>query len=791
MKLISNELYVHLSDFATLQYEDLLDKIRQNRANRTQYYVSPEKDYVLFSSLPKAVVQLEGWDYATLLHLIRSTTSLWPFYANFYLHQDMNWYMKHNMAQEVEASARAKSLAVLRGLVSLKGLNSNQLKAHWEAYIRSLEPGVNAVVYTSQNMLVADTINIIEYYKLYLPTNYCNISKKMSEFRALNGDMEAERWMCANKYRGNENRKIVGKNNHPCPSNEGELGELPNYDIQKANDLHEWHMNTLFYLYTAPGMANKLSQTEVYRRYTLKCAKMGVIPVSLRTAQRAMKKTEHLSGIERHGLDFINAYLPEVRGSRPEYALAKGGIDGMQVDFYCEIGKENAKASKWVMLTIVIVADYYSDAITGYAIGLVENAELVRKAYRNHLATMKGYTYHTLQMDQGSANAVATKQVFERVVKHVESPTLYYKGKNKGLPNARKVERIVQELNRLTQGMNGWNGTNVTSQGDKNRKPNNEYSKTPVSIQEAIKQVHNLVKMYNHDAMLREDGRSKWEVLHDIQKTNKTLQGFQTHEGLVFNTERLTALQIAESFLQKTVITPKGGLVEMQVAKREYIYRIDMLKYAYLMPQGTVTVFFDPDNMESVECFGNGNHPNPSNGGEYTMNYIGTLPLVQRLGNKQIAEIKEITASKRANISLLQRKNIEAEAVYYGVDVTLYPDITQLNAIVEGLRSIQADPIMQKERYAQALENAENWNSNETLKGFETLEGLEIASENVGSDLEEVLVQEIKTNVYKNLSITTPAPPKEGNKGGEYTETEDYERKKFKALQEKALREWE
>ncbi len=483
------------------------------------------------------------------------------------------------------------------------------------------------------------------------------------------------------KRYGTANAQKIGKK-------QGE--EAASVPLGARVDGAEWHANTIIYLFMNPGKGGKFDLKEVYRRYIRRCVEADKDPVSLSGMKTFLKRDEvrlHTAW-ERDGHAALEAYLPHQRRERPTYSLSKGGYDGFSVDFYTQVGKAT------IMLTVVAVFDYHSEAITGYSVGLVENGLLVRNMYRNHLQQMGGRSFIEIESDRFSGNlADDTQQLFNRACLHVTRPVPNDPRQHAPNPKARLVERLLQELNRLTQSVDGWKGTNITAI-DAQRKPNPDYAGTAAqaTLELGIQQINKLVALYNHQPVEKWNGQTRWA----------RLQADLHPEAPV-----LDALSRATLLHQHTVTTVRNAVVSITVAKKVYEYEFPAyVRHTHQMGKGLkVRVYYDETDLNSVDVFGFSDAKDAG-----TDVYLTTLKRGQRV---QMAKAEQTPADlmllgqkeqQRTDMrTQIDRKQLELEAAMYGMAVPAGIGVKELRALVDGARLTSTVVESFDTRFAQVL----------------------------------------------------------------------------------------
>lgn len=377
--------------------------------------------------------------------------------------------------------------------------------------------------------------------------------------------------------RGNTNRSIIGK------STDNEVLMVGRFNIK------EWHAATIITIYTNPGDARKFDKEETYRRYKRQCEKAGNRHVSIGAMKRFLndQAVNVFCMGERDGYKALDKLVPHVNRVKPQMSLTKGGFDGLQVDFYSEIDK------KKIMLTVEALFDYASYAITGFDVGLVENGYMVRNMLRSHFAMNDNRAYLELESDRGSSSQSAiSKSIIERCCERYNAPApnwaVNVPGKKKpSNPKGRRVERLVEELNRVAQNIPGWKGGNITSVRA-NREPNPDYKETeiPKGLEAAKQAIIQLVNAYNHEPN-ENSGVSRWdEYLNNI------------------NAEAPVILPLKQSSIlnEWSITTVRAGLVKVELDKEVYEFDFwNYLDYGNMLNKGfKCRVSFDPQRANKA-----------------------------------------------------------------------------------------------------------------------------------------------------------------------------------------------
>lgn len=471
---------------------------------------------------------------------------------------------------------------------------------------------------------------------------------------------------------GNNHRRVLGRLN----TNEAERILLPSGKI----DFSEWNARTLVYLFMNPGKANKYDFENIYRRYLYECKKenrQAEVNISAIKDFLTCNEVKMYTERERHGWSQLDKMLPHVYRKRPEFALSKGGYDGFQVDFTSRID------GKQLMLTVVAVFDYMSEAITGFDINLVEDGLMVRNMYRNHLNMMGGRSFIEIESDRFSGNLTEnTRSIFEKTCQYITQPTPNDPQGKAPNPKARFVERLIQELNRLAQNFPGWKGTNITSI-DKNRKPNPDYRNGNYveGLAESKKQIIDLINIYNNDTYNRTTSRI--EVC--IENINP--------DAPIIPRENISLL-----LNQHTITTVRNAKILIEVNRREYEYAFpEFDQHVHRMMKGyKVKVYFDETDMSTIDVFGAND------------DYIGTLGRLHRISgtkaeqkHEDLRGLGQMGAARDNMIDRIQaptRKLLELEASELGVDISNM-SLQDAQEFIAGMKDVSAE-----ELYAEALD---------------------------------------------------------------------------------------
>ena len=527
-------------------------------------------------------------------------------------------------------------------------------------------------------------------------------------------------------------------------------------DVQEENSLipntlinvNEFHAKTLIALYTLSGLHNKLDFEQTFLRYTSICKKEGVEPVHISTVKKFLNRKEikyWCINKERDGKKGSDTHDRQLSGKKPDYSLSKGGYDGFQVDFRTKIG------NKQVMLTVVAVFDYRSEAITGYDVGLVEDGLMVRNMYRNHLNTTGGRSYIEIESDRFSGNLTSdTRSIFEQCCKYITQPApndpIYAKAPN---PKARYVERLIQEFNRLTQSFPGWKGTNFYTK-DASRRPNEDRAAgTAVpTIEEGIQQIIKLVNIYNNQPIKKFNGQSRMQVFNQSINPD-ALEIPVWKRAMILN--------------QHTITTVRNGVIEITVNRRKYEYVFEDFqdKISFLLKGDKVKVYYDETTMETVDIFGKD---------ELHLGTLKPLIRVNRAKAEQTEQDKinfgrQIGRAKKERNNR-DRKTLELLASIYEVDIS-GKSIREAAEIIRGLgdqnrkKLLNNDEFYSKELECEEAVAATNYYENRLLRA----QGLQVPVPVISNEQKRREFYKHKKSYSSNFE---PNAPQEHRKKSRY-----------------------
>lgn len=510
-----------------------------------------------------------------------------------------------------------------------------------------------------------------KHYDAALQSNLTHLPKIEAEQKA----NEAAIATLVHENFGNSNRRILGRLNE----DEKKRVLLPSGRI----DFSEWNARTLVYLFMNPGKANKYDFENIYRRYTVECTKNQRQPeVEISAIKEFLTSDEVMlyATRERKGWAALDKFLPHTYGKRPEHSLTKGGFDGFQIDFNSRID------GKQFMLTVVAVFDYMSEAITGYDIGLVEDGLMVRNMYRNHLNDFGGRSYIEVESDRFSGNLAAdTKKIFESTCQYFTQPTPNDPENKAPNPKARFVERLLQELNRITQNYPGWKGTNITSI-DQNRKPNPDYraGNYVEGFPESAAQIIQIINIYNNDRY----GKEKSRMQICLENINP-------------DAPQIPLENIALLLNQHTITTVRNSKVSITVNRKDYDYYFpEFDQHVHQMMKGyKVNVHYDEVDMSIVYLFGESDQ------------FICTLKQLDKANRdkhtlaknpEEKAKLGRMQHEREKTSERITRKSLEIEAAQYGLDISTMP-IDDALELIEGARVTGEHHLSPEELFADAL----------------------------------------------------------------------------------------
>jgi hypothetical protein len=601
----------------------------------------------------------EGVKQVFYENIILRLPTLW---ARFYRVTDAHYYQNTHLVEPKKSLLLASSVSVYRFLDGTRFNKAELVAATGFEKRECLYKGVITLMKGTEKEPGMDLPLVPQSYDR-LRADVDNFGK----FR-LNTRVNELDWF-ADGRKGNTNSMVIGK----------PTGTYDDILIEGTRiNMAEWHANTLAILYMNPGKANKFDFEELYFRYSKRCTEHKIEAESLSSVKRFLSQEAVQTYMvwERHGYETLDKLLPSIRGKKPMYSLNKCGIDGFQVDFRTDTGEAS------IMLTAVVIVDYLSEAVSGFAIGFTEVGKLVRDAYRMHLALNGGKTYNEIEFDGSMANnSEKTRGLLEQMCKKVhvsmsDDPT----GKHRSNSKSRNVERFLQEINRNAQSMPGWKGTNV-NRIDKNRKPNPDYMKGNAvqGLEVGIMQVKQLINVYNNQKLEKFKGMSRAEAF-DINKNPEA--------------ETIDVMTQSRLLLERRIETVRGGLIAITVNKKVFEYQLnDWYTLRPKMGKGDkVIVYMDETDMSSIDVWG-WNVDREGNPVEINIGTIKELSRAYRDAASQTPEDLEKMgkqlADRKRMLGGIERKQLEIEAKAYGLDLSLYPDLKELKKAVNGARMTQ------------------------------------------------------------------------------------------------------
>lgn len=185
------------------------------------------------------------------------------------------------------------------------------------------------------------------------------------------------------------------------------------------------------------GMGNKLNDVQVSKALSL----YGV-EIDRRRVQEIRKENEAMLMMDREGKRaYQNGLVMQVDRVRPDMPLKMWSLDGWTAELFYQ--ERTAKGvSHWKRLVVEMVVDVMTDYPIGYAIGEVENADLITAALKNavhHTRELFGgyYAPHQIQSDHFSLKAMTPK--YGALAKYVIPASV-------GNAKAKPVERYFRHL---------------------------------------------------------------------------------------------------------------------------------------------------------------------------------------------------------------------------------------------------------------------------------------------------------------------------------------------------------
>jgi hypothetical protein len=296
--------------------------------------------------------------------------------------------------------------------------------------------------------------------------------------------------------------------------------------------------------------------------------------------------------LARHGRDAArNLQERNIRRRRPSHADALWVLDGSTIQLYYTDEKGQVRSD----LYGVVVADAYSGAIIGRAIGYTETSTLVQAALRHSVRTT-GMQPHQLQYDNSSANkAIESAQVMQKLAK-LHFPTAPYSGK------AKVIEAIWGRIEQgFMRAFPSFKGGNITAKSV-NTRANPDYiaqlrREGHIPSREAIiAQFHLAVELYNNT----------------VSATGQTpVEKYRTADPRRKEFDTLAYIDCFWVDRRHSVRYTKDGII-MEVDQKRYHYEVESergiedMRFRRQWLGESFQVKYDPDDLSSIALYRDG-----------------------------------------------------------------------------------------------------------------------------------------------------------------------------------------
>jgi hypothetical protein len=347
-------------------------------------------------------------------------------------------------------------------------------------------------------------------------------------------------------------------------------------------------------LYGTPIKPSVAKVTEIINREALQ---YGWPQLSEERVRQILRLPENLQicTLARHGRDAArNAQERNFQRRRPSHADAMWIIDGSTIQLYYL--DENGKVCS--DLYAVAIADGYSQAIIGYAIGYTETGTLVQAALRKAARTT-GMAPYQLQYDNSSANkGTETQQVMEALA-HLHFPTAPYSGK------AKVIEAI---WGRMEQGFlhsfPNFKGGNITARSVNSRANPDHLAALKKSgnlpgRDAVIAQFQLAIETLNNTAG-KKDNRTPAERYRDAHEARTPIS-----DMMMMNAFWVDRKHPARYTKDGVVIEVDGERHAYEVEKER---GVECMEFRLKWLGETFTVKYDPDDLEYIALYQDGAH---------------------------------------------------------------------------------------------------------------------------------------------------------------------------------------
>ena len=329
------------------------------------------------------------------------------------------------------------------------------------------------------------------------------------------------------------------------------------------------------------AIPNGFDNEFVARYYNETAEKMGWEKITAGTVAKYRKENGLVIDAVRYGnTSFSNNRAMQVSRSKPTAAMLMWSLDGWDAELYFQ--KRNAKGvvTYTNRKVLEVVVDPCCDFPIGYAIGDVENAELIAEALRNaanYTRELFGQRYRTCQI-QSDHYAMKAMAPYYATVSDKVTPARVKNAKSK------PVERYFDHLNETyCKTQSNWSGYGITA--DKKHQPSSEFHniiKRNFPDEEGV--IRQLEAMIAAERQLKmEEYRKFWDATPEERRLPLPEETF--------------LLRFGKTTGYTNVLEGSGLRPRLEGKKRQYdCFDVRFREYAYLRWE----VRYDADDMSHV-----------------------------------------------------------------------------------------------------------------------------------------------------------------------------------------------
>jgi len=369
-------------------------------------------------------------------------------------------------------------------------------------------------------------------------------------------------------------------------------GYVGNNNAQKITNEAEQY---IIYLYSQP---EKLSLRDVTKIHNDLAQENNWNELSEERIRQVLfkSKNKQLWYPKRHGIEaFRNESERTIKRRRPSFADALWTMDGtsLQLLYIDEKGRLRSD------LYVYAVADAFSQALIGYALGETEDARLVQRALRD-ACKKTGMLPYQVQYDNSSANKGGeVQQLLTKLTRH-HTPTAPYNGKSKVIESI--FGRIEQRFMRLFPNFKGGNITAPSL----NSKANPDYikqqlkDKTLPTKDLVIEQIELIIELYNNSK------NGKGQIINELYRTpHEKRKEIEFHQMIdLFWVKRRKQASYTKNGL--TIEIKTRGVAERYTYEVENERGIEDREFRRQYLGSKFDIMYDPYDLEYINLYKDG-----------------------------------------------------------------------------------------------------------------------------------------------------------------------------------------